>query len=738
MSRRAEFGWPCVTDTGLRVRYAPFPPGAKQLAFLSLVGREALFGGAAGAGKSLTLLLAALQFADVPGYNALLLRRTLADLKLPDSLIPMSKWLLEGRGPTYNANEHTWSFPSGATLQFGYLRSPGDELRYQGSQVQFVGWDELTQFPVESQYEYLFSRLRRPKLDRDQMIAHFGVSPDGLTLADIPLRVRAATNPGGPGMHWVKRRFVDPDTAIAPFMPSFFTENPGIDAAEYRASLSSLSEVERRRLELGDWDAVEVPGALWRFSDIGRVDAPPDTFDTVAMGVDGSVSEGTGDECGIVVGGIASDGVVTVLGDLSMRGHPDEWAKRAVTGYHEYGCTRLVIEVNQGGEMNRMILNNAADVLGVDRPHVVMVRANAGESKELRAQPIAQAYRAGKVVHAPEVRDTALEAQMCFVAGTPVLTDSGWTPIEAIAVGERVLTRGGWRRVDWSGSTGVVTTVTTVTLANGNRITSTPNHPFWIEGEGWVRADHVAQGARLHGCPDPLPSNLRSSSTVECGSTRTPLRRIAMATRPGSITAPIDNLAPSSIGSYGRTPTARSPKDAWFTTATGTLSTTIRRIWSALRERPTTRDIGWAAPSPTPIPITQVNVLASNGSTASRVMSPALRAGSYSSRPGCEPCSAPVSVVAVTTRRCVATEVFDLTVEGHHEFFACGVLVHNSSWVPGDRLSVKSPDRVDALVWLVAHLLFRAGTQAARSTARSRLSTWETAGAGPGRKVAGF
>lgn len=364
-------------------------------------------GGAGGSGKSLSLLLAALQFSDVPGYNALVFRRSLQDLKLPDSLIPMSKWLLEGKGPIYNANDYKWTFPSGAVLQFGYMSNDADIYRYQGVQVQGIFWDELTQIASEDQYTYLFSRLRRPRMSRDEMLAHYGSSPDGLTLADIPLRVRGATNPAP---NWVKARFVDPDTAVAPFLPATFRDNPGIDNEEYSAALANLGEVERRRLELGDWDAVELPGALWRFADITRIPAHSE-FDAVTVGVDGAVSEGTGDECGIVVGGIRADGVVEVIADRSLRAHPDEWAKQAVGAYHEFGATRLIIEANQGGELNKMILNNAADMLGMPHPSVVLVRANAGESKELRAQPVAQAYRAHKVVHGPLLQGSKLEDQ---------------------------------------------------------------------------------------------------------------------------------------------------------------------------------------------------------------------------------------------------------------------------------------------------------------------------------------
>ena len=150
-------------DTSLTMpwtRYIPHSPTAKQLAFLLLDIPEALYGGAAGGGKSDALLMAALQYVSVPSYAALLLRRTYADLSLPGALMSRAfEWLI----PTdarWKSSEKTWVFPSGATLTFGYLDHSGSEYRYQSSEFQFIGFDELTQFR-ESQYRYLFSRLRR-------------------------------------------------------------------------------------------------------------------------------------------------------------------------------------------------------------------------------------------------------------------------------------------------------------------------------------------------------------------------------------------------------------------------------------------------------------------------------------------------------------------------------------------------------------------------------------------------
>ena len=75
-------------------KYIPHEPTPKQQAFLLLPHREAFYGGAAGGGKSEALLMAALQYVDVPGYAALLLRKTYQDLMLPNALMDRSEqWL---------------------------------------------------------------------------------------------------------------------------------------------------------------------------------------------------------------------------------------------------------------------------------------------------------------------------------------------------------------------------------------------------------------------------------------------------------------------------------------------------------------------------------------------------------------------------------------------------------------------------------------------------------------------
>ena len=216
--------------------YSPEDASLTQKVFLRTYSLEALFGGAAGGGKSSALLMAALQYVDVPNYSAILFRRTYADLALPGAIMDrFQAWISDHEDIKWNANNYTAIFPSGARISFGYLNNSQDYLRYKGAEFQFIGMDEVTEIR-EADYRYLFSRLRRPASG---------------PLAKVPLRMRAASNPAP---NWVRQRFIiEGKEQGRIFVPSFLTDNPGIDAASYRQSLQALDPIERKRLEEGDW-----------------------------------------------------------------------------------------------------------------------------------------------------------------------------------------------------------------------------------------------------------------------------------------------------------------------------------------------------------------------------------------------------------------------------------------------------------------------------------------------------
>lgn len=198
--------------------------------------RESFYGGSAGGGKSDALLMAALMYADEPAYDALLLRRHFTDLTQPGALMDRAHDWLGGTAAKWNDNDRQWTFPSGARLSFGYLAGPRDHERYQGAAFQFVGFDELTQFP-EHQYRYLFSRQRR------------------LEGSQIPLRMMSASNPGSVGHDWVfERLIVNGHPGLDRFFqPAGIDDNAHLDRAEYVRSLEYLDPITREQLLRGVW-----------------------------------------------------------------------------------------------------------------------------------------------------------------------------------------------------------------------------------------------------------------------------------------------------------------------------------------------------------------------------------------------------------------------------------------------------------------------------------------------------
>lgn len=221
-----------------------FEPHQKQQQFLLHTDtREVFYGGAGGGGKSQALWFGALQFVDTPGYAALVLRRTYADLAKPGALMDRSKEYLHGTDATWSERDKRWSFPSGSSITFGYMQHENDKRQYASAEFQYIAFDELTDF-TETQYSFLFTRLRRKKIGQ---------------LAGVPLRMRSASNPGGPGHDWVFKRFVDAETRQAPriYIPAKMDDNPSLDRDEYRESLKNTDALTRRQIESGDWNAIE-------------------------------------------------------------------------------------------------------------------------------------------------------------------------------------------------------------------------------------------------------------------------------------------------------------------------------------------------------------------------------------------------------------------------------------------------------------------------------------------------
>ncbi len=238
-------------------RNVVWTPQPKQQLFQQRPEYEALYGGAAGGGKSDALLAEALRQVNIPHYRAIIFRKTYPQLS---ELIDRSKDIYKPAFPRarYNHTDHFWRFPSGAKVYFGSMQREQDRTNYQGKRYDFVAFDELTHFTWQ-EYSYLMSRNR----------------PGG---PGTRVYIRATTNPGGIGHGWVKDRFITAAPPLTPitgeytvvtpdgplklkrkriFVPATVFDNQKLldNDRNYLANLAMMPTAERDALLYGDWNS---------------------------------------------------------------------------------------------------------------------------------------------------------------------------------------------------------------------------------------------------------------------------------------------------------------------------------------------------------------------------------------------------------------------------------------------------------------------------------------------------
>jgi phage terminase large subunit-like protein len=224
----------------------------------------------------------------------------------------------------------------------------------------------------------------------------------GMRLGDLP-RIVATTTPRPTAL--MKRLLADGDVAQTIVRTAENAEHlaPGfLDKLnkQYGGTRLGRQELEGELLE-------DRQDALWNRGKLEKIQGlRPEELNRIVIAVDPpATSARRSDACGIVAAGLDAGGLGWVLADHSFRpAPPRQWAERAVALFHQLEADRIVVEVNQGGDMVSAIIRQVDSNVPV-RP----VYATRG--KWLRAEPVAALYEQGRVLHAG--RFPALEDEMC-------------------------------------------------------------------------------------------------------------------------------------------------------------------------------------------------------------------------------------------------------------------------------------------------------------------------------------
>lgn len=288
--------------------------------------------------------------------------------------------------PTYEASRRRLVWPNGAVA---YAFSAEDPDGIRGYQFDAAWSDELCKWRYP---EATWSNL--------QLALRLGEKP----------RQIATTTPRPMGLI---KRLMAAETSVVTRASSYANRAHLSDA--FFSEIAALYEgTALGRQELMGELIEDVSGALWSWSMIeaARISmAPPLT--RIVVAVDPPATSGPdADACGLVVAGVGEAGgeqVAYVLADRSAAGlSPRQWAARCLAAYREYEADRIVVEVNQGGDMAKAVIaqvDPSAPVRGV----------YATRGKRLRAEPVAALYEQGRVRHVGAL--PALEDQMTTFTG---------------------------------------------------------------------------------------------------------------------------------------------------------------------------------------------------------------------------------------------------------------------------------------------------------------------------------
>ena len=289
-----------ATSRDIEIRPQPGP----QTKFLSTSADIAIYGGAAGGGKSWALLIEPIRHATTnKNFFTVIFRRTLADAKKPGSTWDQMGNIYPLAGAKPNISSLTYQFPKGGKVTIGHLEQETSVLDWQGAEVPLFLFDELTHF-TRSQFFYMMSRNRSTCGVKPYFRATCNPDPDSF-VADLiawwidqdtgyPIpersgvirwfcRINDALEWGDSRQDLVDKNGIECEPKSFTFIASTIYDNPALLKKDpgYLANLKALDAVTQARLLGGNWKIRPAAGLYFRREWAQVIDIAPANLDTV-------------------------------------------------------------------------------------------------------------------------------------------------------------------------------------------------------------------------------------------------------------------------------------------------------------------------------------------------------------------------------------------------------------------------------------------------------------------------
>lgn len=272
------------------------PQPGPQKAFIQCTADIAIYGGSAGGGKTFGLLLDPLRHLHNSQFGGVIFRKTSVQVRNQGGLWDESMELYPLLRAEPKETTLDWKFPSGMTMNFSAIEYDKDVLNWQGSQIPWIGFDELTHFSKKI-FFYMLSRNRStcgaaPRIrgtcnpDPDSWVRElidWWIGPDGYPIQERSgvirwfVRINDDLIWGASKQELEQKYGKESYPKSFTFIPSKVTDNKILlnkDPA-YISNLNALSRVQRMRLKDGNWNVRESAGSLFRPEWFRVVDAVP-------------------------------------------------------------------------------------------------------------------------------------------------------------------------------------------------------------------------------------------------------------------------------------------------------------------------------------------------------------------------------------------------------------------------------------------------------------------------------